>query len=171
MRPICEISRAVKAIREEQDRGMREGGKTRRGETGVRWAKVGEPCPTATTWQPCDEVTRCMLNHCHASLRLGLSTDQSLCSYVEYKLQLMPIVTDNGAYDQHSAAGMTQFCEPLRKLAPLWFPPQKASWNFPLDLGLVRKIRGFQHFFWRIQTLFKDFQGAFSSLSSILQLW
>lgn len=35
MRPICEISRAVKAIREEQDRRMREGGKgSRREEKG-----------------------------------------------------------------------------------------------------------------------------------------
>lgn len=47
-----------------------EGGRKKRG--GGRRAcdelKVGEPCPTATTCQPCDEVTRCMLNHCHASL-------------------------------------------------------------------------------------------------------
>lgn len=32
---------------------------------------------------------------------LGLSPDQSLCSYVdEHKLQLMPIVTDNRAHNQ-----------------------------------------------------------------------
>jgi len=34
MRPICEISRAVKAIRDKQDRGMREIGKRRREEKG-----------------------------------------------------------------------------------------------------------------------------------------
>lgn len=31
MRPICEISRAVKAIREEQDGGMSEGSEEREG--------------------------------------------------------------------------------------------------------------------------------------------
>lgn len=42
MRPICEISRAVKAIREEQDRGMREGGKEGQREGGRGGKEVGE---------------------------------------------------------------------------------------------------------------------------------
>lgn len=38
---------------------------------------------------------------CFTLSYLSLSPDQSLCSYVdEYKLRLMPIVTDNGAYAQ-----------------------------------------------------------------------
>lgn len=103
MRPICEISRAVKPIREAQDRRMRREGKRgggRRRGAGVRWAKVGEPCPTATTWQACDEVTRCMLNHCHASLFCASLLIKACVLVDEYKLQIMPIVTDNRAYVQ-----------------------------------------------------------------------
>lgn len=84
MRLICEISRALNAIREEQDSGLREGGEQEERRRS-------------------DEVTGCMLTRRHASLLIKAAGLQE----AEHKLQLISTDAHNRVCRGHGLQALS----------------------------------------------------------------